>query len=341
MKQLICPATGQLDLIDTPVPAIGPGELLLQMEACGICGTDLMKVYDPYVAKPVQLGHELVGTVSAVDSAVSRFAPGQRVAVAHHVPDYSSHYTRRNSAPMDGGFKQSNIDPGGFAEYIRVPALQVTHTTLALPATLPTARAIFIEPLACCLRALDRVTLYEGDTVLVVGVGAVGLLFVPLLCDRSVMVFATDLRPAQLQAAQAWGAHDALHAAETDVSSKVRAASAGRGADLVILTVANQVTLNLALGALRDGGTLLLFGAKPGDQLNVLAWELWRREINWISSYSTTPDLLPRALAILNRPAYALETMISQHFPLEAAPAGFALAHSGQATKVVITHPGG
>jgi hypothetical protein len=185
MKQLHCPAAGMLEVVETPLPVIGAGEVLVQMRYCGVCGTDLMKVYAPDVAKPVQLGHEVVGVVAAVGAGVERVVAGQRVAFAHHVPDYSSHFTRRGSAPMDALFKHTNIDPGGFAEYIRVPALHVQHVLLPVPDDLPDLRAVFMEPLACCLRALDRVAVIEGDAALIVGVGAVGLLFAPLLADRA------------------------------------------------------------------------------------------------------------------------------------------------------------
>lgn len=337
MKQLICPATGVLKLAEVPIPAIGPGEILVRMNACGICGTDVMKVYSPTVAKPVQLGHEVVATVAEVGEGVERFTPGQRVAIAHHVPDYSSHYSRRGSAPMDPLFKQSNIDPGGFAELIRVPALQVEHTVLPVPDAMPDLRAVFMEPLACCLRALDRVTVLEGDTVLIIGVGAIGLLFVPLLRDRSATVLASDIRVERLALARDWGARAGLLAGEDDVAAACRAHSEGRGVDLVILTVVTSQTLSLALTAVRDGGTLLLFGAKPNAVVPIDMWELWRREIDVTSSYSTTPDLLPRSMAVLNRDDYPLEQTVSHSFPLQEAPKGFAVAHEGRASKVVIT----
>lgn len=338
MKHLVSPATGVLEVIDVTPPEIGPGELLVRLNLCGICGTDLMKVYSPQVARPLQLGHELVATVVEVGEGVNGFRPGQRVVAAHHVPDYSSHYSRRGSEPMDGLFKRSNIDPGGFAELIRLPALHVQHTVLPLAESMPDLRAVFMEPLACCLRALDRVTVLEGDTVLIVGAGAVGLLFVPLLRDRSATVLVSDLRQERLHLARRWGAAAGFMWGQADVAAGCRDYSQGRGADLVILTVVNRPVLELALAAVRDGGTLLFFGAKPGDVAPLELWEVWRREINLVSSYSATPELLPRSLAILSRDEYTLEQTISHVLPLAEAPAGFALAHQGQASKVVISN---
>lgn len=337
MKHLTCPAHEIVELAETDIPALEPGELLLGLNACGICGTDLMKVYSPTVAKPVTIGHEVVGTIQQVGQGVPNFKPGQRVAVAHHIPDYSSHYSRRGSGPMDEQFKRSNIIPGGFAEFIRLPALHVKHTVVPVPPTMPDMRAVFMEPLACCLRALDRVTILEGDAVLVVGAGAVGLLFVPLCRDRSATVLVSDLRPERLELAKTWGATAGFVAGQDNAVAGCRDYSAGRGVDLVILTVVNQHTLTLALNAVRGGGAVLLFGAKPGEVIPLNIWDVWRREINLISSYSTTPDLLPRAMAILSRPEYTLENTISHALPLAHASMGFELAHQGQASKVVIT----
>lgn len=337
MKQLTCPATGVIEIIDAPSPTIGAGEVLVRMSYCGICGTDLMKVYAPDVAKPVQLGHEVVGVVEAVGAGVTQVAPGQRVAFAHHVPDFSSHYTRRGSAPMDALFKRTNIDPGGFAEWIRVPALHVQHTLQRIPDDMPDQRAVFMEPLACCLRALDRVALREGDAALIVGAGAVGLLFAPLFTDRSVTTFVVDVRQERLDLAAQWGAAHGFLASDANSVAALREHTEGRGVDLVLLTVLTRATFDLAMAAVRDGGVILLFGVKPETVLPINWWDVWRREINVISSYSATPDLLPRALAILRRPSYTLEDTISHVLRLSDGARAFHIAHEGLASKVVIT----
>lgn len=336
IKQLVSPAPGVIEVAETPMPTVGAQDILVQMEYCGVCGTDVTKVYSDQVSRPVSLGHELVGTVLETGREVRKFSPGQRVALAHHAPDFSSHYTRRGSAPMDPHFRQSNIEPSGFAEVIRVPGALVPYVVEPIPDAMSDLRALFMEPLACCLRALDRISVVEGDTVLIVGVGAIGLLFVPLLRDRSVNVLAADVRAERIEEARQWGARAALWVGEDDVIGGVRQYSDGIGADVVILTVIAPQTWALALSAVRDGGTILLFGAKPGTALDVDVWQVWRREINVISSYSSTPDLLPRALAILRRPEYTLEATISHVLPLDEGPRGFQLVHEGTASKVVI-----
>lgn len=337
MKLLTCTRTGTVDAVDVPEPVAGPGEILVRMSLCGVCGTDLMKVYDPETPKPVQLGHEIVGRVAAVGEGVTRFGIGQRVGVAHHAPDYGSHYARRGSPTQDPHFKRSNVAPGGFAEVVRVPADLVPHTVVPVPDHMPDERAVFMEPLACCLRALDRVTLREGDTVLIVGVGAIGLLFLPLLRDRSVSVLAADTRAERLAAAKDWGASAGYLVGRDDVAKWSKAATGGRGADLVLLTATNAATIALALDAVRDGGVILPFGVKPGMMPPVDLWQIYRREVSLTTSYSATPEGLARAMAILARDEYALERTISHRFPIAQANEGFALLHDMQASKVVVS----
>lgn len=336
MKLLTCSRTNHVDVVDVAAPEAGPGEITVRMSACGICGTDLMKVYDADTPKPVQLGHEIVGTVFEVGEGVTRFHKGQRVAVAHHAPDYGSHYTRRGSATQDPQFKASNVAPGGFAEIIRVPADLVPHTVVPVPDHVPDLRAVFMEPLACCLRALERVKVSAGDTVLIVGVGAIGALFLPLLRDRSIVVVAADNRAERLAVAENWGAAGSLLVGRDDVSAITRKMSGGRGADLVILTATNPATIALGLASVRDGGVVMPFGVKPGMTPEVDLWQLYRREVSLVTSYSATPEGLARAMAILSRKDYTLENTVSHQFSIAEAALGFALLHEMKASKVVL-----
>lgn len=336
MKVAFSPEQGSVVVVDQPIPAIGEGEALIELSLCGLCGTDLMKVDTPNQRRPFQLGHEVVGRVAQVGSDVD-LSSGLRVALAHHVPDYASHFARRGSETMDPHFQRSNIDPGGFAEFIRTPREHVRHTLLPLPDDLPDERAVFIEPLACCVRAVDRMRICEGDTAVVWGVGAAGVLFLPLLRDHGLEVHACDVRPSSLQSALAWGATATWNVREQDAVDGVKRATAGRGADCVILTVLNPPVWSAAMAAVRDGGEIVLFGVKPQTMLEADFWSLWRREVNVIASYSATPDGLHRALAVLRKPHWTLEESISHRVPLRDAAQAFELARTGAASKVVIT----
>lgn len=337
MKLVTCARTGEVAIADVPLPVADTGELLVRVTACGVCGTDLMKVYDADTQKPVQLGHEVAGEIIVLGSGVTGFAMGQRVAVAHHAPDPQSHYTTRGSPTQDPVFKASNISPGGFAEVIRVPADLVPETVIAIPDHVPDLRAAFMEPLACCLRALDRVPAHRGDTAVIIGAGAIGLLFVPLLAAQGVAVAASDAKQDRLDAATQWGAKATALAGDDALQTKVKTLSQGRGADLVILTVTTPATIALALRLLRDGGTLIPFGVKPGPAMPVDLWSLYRREISLVTSYSATPDGLHAAMALLSGPGFELERTISHTFALPDAAEGFALLHEAKASKVVIT----
>lgn len=326
-----------MTIVDLPRPEAGTGELLVQVRACGVCGTDLLKLYSPTVAKPIQLGHEVVGVVAAAGAGVAGWEVGQRLALAHHVPCYVCHYCRHGSYSMCAAFKASNIRPSGFSEYVLAPAVHVAHTALALPDATPDERAVFVEPLACCLRALKRVALLPGDTALVVGAGAIGLLFLALLRSQPIQLAALDLRPDRLALAQDWGAALALDATDSATPPRLRSATGGRGVDLAVLTVANPATFAQALELVRDGGTILIFGAKPGDPPAVAElWELYRREISVISSYSPAPADLHESLALLRRPDFALERLVTHQLPLEQIDQGMRLARAQQAIKVLV-----
>jgi len=336
MKWATCLTDGVVTIVDGPPPVIGPGEILVQMRACGICGTDVGKIYTPGYPRPTKLGHEVVGTVVEVGAGVEHFQVGQRVALAHHVPNYGSHYSWHGNESMDPQFKRTNIDPGGMAEFIRVPALHVKYTVLPVPDSIPDLRAIFMEPLACCLRALDRVPIREGDTALIFGVGAIGMLFLPLLGDRSIHTLATDLRKERLEAACRLDPRLVALTVNQDLAMITHSQTEGRGADLAILTAVNATIFKTALAVVRDGGTILLFGGKADVTLSFDAWNLLAREINIITSYSSTPSTLHRALAILERDDYAFEQIVNPVLKLDQTAQGFDLAYRAQGSKVAI-----
>jgi L-iditol 2-dehydrogenase len=337
MKYLKCNLQNQVAVMEQPVPQAAAGELVVRLVMCGICGTDTAKVFGAY-PKPQKLGHEVVGVVHEVGQGIAQFSAGQRVALAHHAPDIESHYAQHGSETMDPAFKQSNIDPGGFAEFVRVPAALVKATVVVIPEHVPNERAVFMEPMACCLRALDRVPLMRGDSCLVVGAGAVGMLFMPLLRDLGVASIAADMRADRIDIAKSWGAVAGGHPHADDIVEMCKRYSAMRGVDCVILTIVNAATLALALASVRDGGAIVIFGGKPGSEITLPMWDIWLREINLISSYSATPKGLHRAMEILSGEGYVgLENLISHHLPLSKAQAAFEQVLEGKASKVVLT----
>ncbi len=337
MKYLRCDIQDQVSTLEVKTPEPAAGEIIVRLVMCGICGTDTAKVFGGY-PKPQKLGHEVVGVVHAVGQGVSQFASGPAGGFGAPRAGCDISLCQRGSETMDPVFKSSNIDPGGFAEFIRVPASLVTATVVAIPDHVPDGRAVFMEPMACCLRALDRVDLASGDTCLVVGAGAVGILFMPLLRDLGVKVVAADMRPERFAVAQTWGAVTGGIPSTDDIAALCKQHSDGRGVDCVILTIVNAATIALALSSLRDGGTIVIFGGKPGAELTLPMWDIWLREINLITSYSATPEGLHRAMKILSGEGYVgLENLISHQMPLTEAQTAFELVVQGKASKAVIT----
>lgn len=284
-------------LREVPVPKLERGELLLAVDACGLCGTDIMKLATR--RKTAVLGHELAGRVAKAAAGVSGFSEGDRVVVAHHVPCLQCHYCRRESWSMCRQFKATNIDPGGFAEFVRVPALHVRHTTLKIPDALDARAASQTEPLACCLRNAKRLSVKAGDVVGIVGLGAVGQLFARLLRHYyKATVLGLDLDEGRAALLSSCGQ------GFTDVRRMDRAISAatdGRGLDILVFTAGTPQLAAERLGWIRDGGTLNVFASfhpEPVMPLNLN--EVYERELSVISSYSPSLADLREALELIS-----------------------------------------
>jgi L-iditol 2-dehydrogenase len=304
------------------------------MRGCGLCGSDILKI-TAGGAEPAVLGHEVVGEVAMVGPGVRRFAPGDRLVVAHHVPCFACHYCRRGSPSMCRHFKRVNLDPGGFAELVRVPAPNVEHAAFRLPADMPEETASFTEPLACCLRAIKRSGVAAGDTTLVVGLGSIGCLLAQLLALRGARVFAWDV----LDGRRALGRRMGAEVCDTDAALEagLRAATEGRGADLVIVTAGGAAVLPAAAARVRDGGLLHYFAGGAGDSLPLPLAALYHRELTLTATYSSSPTELAEAFELLARGRIAVAGLVSHRLPLERLAEGVDLMRRHEAVKVYVT----
>lgn len=343
MKAVIYHAHDDIRLEDVSVPACAEDELLIQVHGCGLCGSDILKIVQQAPA-PVKLGHELTGTIVECGARVASFAVGQRVVVAHHVPCGVCHYCQHGNFSMCAVFKASNIDPCGFAEYVRVPAPQVRQTTLALPESLSAEEGAFVEPLACCVRAVSRTHLRDGDSVAVVGLGSIGLLMVQALkgmaahAGQHVRVYGLDLLPDRLHLARELGA-DATFSALLDEQELLRdltELNEGRGVDAAIVTAPGARPFFTALASVRKGGTINLFAAHTGTVPLDLE-RLYQQELTLTSTYSASPAELPLALALLEKRQVRVDRLISHRLPLERFAEGVALMRERVALKVYFT----
>jgi len=324
-------------LEERPVPKIGPGELLVRVEASGICGSDVMEWYRVKRA-PLVLGHEIAGEVAEVGDGVKRFKVGDRVVVAHHVPCNSCHYCLKGHHSACDMLRTTNVDPGGFSEYIRVPAANVERGVLPLPPDLSIEEGAFVEPLACAVRGQRLAGMRPGSSVLVLGSGSSGLLHIQLA--RSVgasRVFATDLNEYRLAAARRFGADEAFRAS-LDVPELVQKHNDGRGADLVIACTAAPSALQQAMRSVDRGGTILFFApTEPGRLVPVPLYDLWHDEVSMVTSYAGPPGDMETALALIRAHAVPVKDMVTHRLGLGQIGEGFRLvAEAAESLKVMI-----
>ena len=322
------------------IPSITGEELLVKVHGCGLCGSDILKIVQK-VPPPVKLGHELTGTIVERGRNVRSFEVGQRVVVAHHVPCGTCHYCRHGNYSMCASFKGSNIDPCGFAEYIRVPAEHVKHTTLLLPDTLSDEEGSFVEPLACCVRAIRRTPLMPGDNVVVMGLGSIGLLMLQAIkalgggIENSVHVYGVDLLSERLEMACALGADAAFLAPATEQGLRPLLAEVTeqRGADAVIITTAGVRPFLQAVASVRKGGMVNIFAAHDGvAPLNLEM--IYQQELSISSTYSSSPEELRIALDLLTQHKVRVNRLISHRLPLTRFTEGVALMRERAALKV-------
>jgi L-iditol 2-dehydrogenase len=340
VKAVIYHSHDDIRLEELPVPTIQAEELLIRVHGCGLCGSDIGKIVQ-HAPPPVVLGHELTGTIVACREHVTAFAEGQDVIVAHHVPCGTCHYCQRGNYSMCATFKASNIAPCGLAEYVRVPAAHVQHTTLPLPASLSAIEGSFTEPLACCVRAVRRTPLHDGDTIVIVGLGSIGLLMLQAFkvlgtqMGYALRVYGIDLLPARLQLARELGADEvfAAPAHVEEIQQLIAAYTEGRGADTVMLATPGQRPFAQALACTRKGGVIHIFTAHAGNVPFDLQ-TLYQQELTIISTYSSSPEDLRIALNLLTDRLVRVEQLISHRLPLERFHEGVAMMQTHTALKV-------
>jgi len=325
------------EIADMDVPVPGKGELVVKMEACGLCGTDLEKMRGEYTASMPLLGHEAAGVVSAVGEGVSGFKEGDRVFPHHHVPCYECYVCKAGDDTMCDMYRKSNIHPGGFSEYFRVPEWNIGKGgVLHLPNEVTFDQGALIEPVACCLRALRRYA-KAGDTVLVAGAGPVGLMNSLILESMEAKVFISDVIASRLEFAERMRLGLVLDASKDDIPGRLRAESQGRGADLAIVASGSKAAIIQALGSIRRGGRVCLFGVpSKGSVLGYDISELYNAGQQIVTSYGADESDTKAALGIIAaNPEF--ERLVTHRFPLSRFDEAVEAAAGGKTMKVIIT----
>lgn len=337
MQAAVYVAPNRVELRVLPVPQIGPGELLVRTWGTGLCGTDINKIRHGAAEPGAVLGHELVGWVAQVGEGVVGFRVGDRIAATHHVPCFTCHFCLHGSYSMCSTFRATSFDPGGFAEYVRLSASHVRHATFRLPDEVGFAEGIFLEPLACSLRAVQRAGVQRGDLVWIVGVGPSGLLLVLAASLQDARVVVSDLLDSRLTLARQLGVELAANAVRDDLPAIVRRASGGLGADVVVLTVPEPRVLAQAMASVRPGGTILVFAGTPGQPETPLdLYALWRHEINLVSSYSPDPRALEQAFYLIGHGRVPVARIPTDEVGLDGIERAIAMAVKGEVGKVIV-----
>ena len=299
-----------------PVPSIGPGELLLRIEASSICGSDVMEWYRIQRA-PVVLGHEVAGTVAQVGAGVSQFREGDRLVVTHHVPCNACRYCLSGSHTVCDTLRATNYEPGGFCEYVRLPAINVDRGAIPIPDGVPFDEASVAEPLACVYRGQRRANLQPGQTVLVLGSGLAGMLHINLARALGAgRIVSTDLSDFRLEAARRLGADETLRADEY-TPDRLREVNDGRLADLVIVATGARPALMQALESVDRDGTVLFYApTEPGVEIPVSINDVFfRNGATLTTTYAAAPGDLTTALDLIASDRVQVGDMISHRLP--------------------------
>jgi len=324
-------------LEERPAPAPSEGEMLLRVEASGICGSDVMEWYRIRKA-PLVLGHEVAGTVTQVGSAVRGFRTGERVVATHHVPCNTCRYCLTNRHSVCETLRTSHFDPGGFAEIIRLPALNVDRGTFKLPDHVTCEEGTFVEPLACVVRAQRMAGLVPGQSVAVLGSGISGILHVQLArATGAGKIFATDPQETRLKLARQFGADLAISAGE-DVPARIRSANEGRLAEQVLVCTSALSAIRQAFACVDRAGTILFFApVAPGDGVEFPMYELWNDGIKIVHSYAGPPADMLTALDLIASRRVNVASMVTHRLPLSRAQEGFDLVvRAADSLKVIL-----
>ncbi|MCG2709941.1 MAG: zinc-dependent dehydrogenase [Thermodesulfovibrionales bacterium] len=331
---------------EMPVPKIGKGEMLVKVMASGICGSDVMEWYRIKKA-PRVLGHEIAGEIVELGSKFKtqnsklktpNFKVGDRVFVSHHVPCNTCRYCLSGYHTACETLHRTNYDPGGFAEYLRVPEINVKSGVYILPENMTYEEGTFIEPLACILRGQRVANLKPGQSVLIIGSGISGLLHINLAKDAGAeRIIATDVNEYRLNAALKFGADSVINAKE-NVPERVRKLNDGRLADCVIVCTGAMPAIEQAFQSVDKGGTILFFAVpEPGINVSVPINDFWRNEIKMVTSYGAAPSDLALAIEFISARRVNVKDMITHRLGMSEAQLGVKLvAEAKESIKVII-----
>jgi L-iditol 2-dehydrogenase len=325
-------------------PKINSGELLVKVRKSGICGSDILEYYRFAKMKKLGvdnliLGHEIAGDIVEVGSEVKRFKPGDRVFVSHHVPCFECHFCQQGHHTACDLLHNTNFDPGGFAEYVRIPEINLQKRgVITLDNSVTYEEGVLIEPLGCVCRAQRLANVKEGLTVLIIGSGVSGVLHIQLARLRGAeKIFATDINDYRIQKAKEFGADAVFHASE-NVPAQISEKNNNRLADVAIVCTGALSAAKQALECVSPGGTIIFFAVpKPGVMLEVPINDYWRNEITLMTSYGAAPEDLQESYTWILAKRINVKDLITHRFPIEKAKEAFeVVCEANESLKVII-----
>jgi L-iditol 2-dehydrogenase len=338
---------GVVRVEEVPVPEIGANEVLIRVAACGICGTDIKKIFQRYVEPPQILGHELAGTVVATGPGVTKFRPGDRVMSFHHIPCEKCFYCERRLFSQCKQYKTTGLtagftpNGGGFAEYVKAMSWVAERGVIALPDNVSFEEATFLEPINTILKAVQKARVTEGETVLLAGCGPIGLQLLMVTKLVGARIYSSDPMPERRAKSLALGAIESFDPTNGKLVEEVKTRTEGRGADAVLVAVAHPAVVEEALAATRPGGRVLLFAANdPVTRIGFPASAVGIDEKEILGSYSAAVDIQDEAAALVLQKKLPVMEIVTHRFPLARIQEGLELAANptSESLKVLITH---
>jgi L-iditol 2-dehydrogenase len=347
MQAAVYRGVNDVRLETVPVPAIGPGEMLVRVHSCGVCGTDLKKICTGSHSAPRIFGHETSGVVAAIGERVRDYRPGDRVVVFHHIPCRECFYCRNKTFAQCATYKKvgctAGFEPsgGGFAEYVRVMEWIVEHGTVRIPDKVSFEQACFVEPVNTCMKGIEALRLRPGEVVLTIGQGPIGIILSVLARRSGATLITSDLYAERLKIASSFDLRLTIDASRENVLGRVRELTEGRGADAVILAVGGNSLIRTAMDAARPGGRVLLFAQTQHGEAVIDPAAICVDEKALVGSYSASVDLQEEAVSFVLNREMDLERLISHRFPLSESTQALDLAaHPQPSSMKIMIQPG-
>ena len=347
MQAAVYRGVNHVRLETVPVPKIGPGEMLVRVHSCGVCGTDLKKISTGSHSAPRIFGHETSGVVAAVGEGVREYRTGDRVMVFHHIPCRQCFYCQNKTFAQCPTYKKVGVTAGfepsggGFAEYVRVMDWILERGTVRIPDGVSYEQACFVEPVNTCMKGIEALRLKPGETVLAIGQGPIGIILSVLARRAGVTLITSDLYPERLRIGASFGLDISIDASRANVVDRVRELTQGRGADAVILAVGGNSLIRTAMDAARPGGRVLLFAQTQHGEAVIDPAAVCVDEKTLVGSYSASVDLQEESVRFVMSREMDLERLISHRFPLTESTQALDLAsHPQPSSMKIVIQPG-